>query len=427
MIKSFEALNFRNVACNNLNFARINILVGPNNSGKSNFIKALSFAANMVNSNTSESTGLFSELKRNGWLSVINKNSENKNFNLIWDFQLNNIQKNLPTIRYTLKINTSKKREENYIVEESLDNAKHIKKYKQPYNYFICKPNPDEKKNNNIGIFSTAGMSSKRNNRLYVDVNKYESVLLQMDQLFFNNKEMFSTPFVRDEIRQVLDVIRRYFRSFYSYSCTSFNIAAIRELQDEQADGSNLKKDGSNFVNVFFNTMENDPYFKKRYLHILKKLIRDCKDIQVRNAGGKIWMELKFRDYYFPLSEVSDGTVHLLVLLLLLTLPKSKGISMLAIDEPEMNLHPAWQKLLANEILLCQGFNQCFISTHSPDFLDEFTEGFLTGNVNLFVFDPSSKLSIRQLKKETLISELKDWTLGDLYRVGDPMIGGWPQ
>lgn len=425
MIKSFEALNFRNVACNNLNFARINILIGPNNSGKSNFIKALSFAANMVNSNNNDSTGFLSELKRNGWLSVVNKNSEKSSFDLSWVLELDNIQNNMKPVRYTLKVNTSKKREDNYITEESLDSVKPTKRNSKPYNYFICQSTQD--KDNGKGIFSTAGMSSKRNNRLSVDINKYESVLLQMDQLFFDNKEMFSSPFVRDEIRQVLDVIRRYFRSFYSYSCTSFNIAAIRELQDEQADGSNLKKDGSNFVNVFFNTMENDPYFKKRYHYILKKLIRGCKDIQVRHAGGKIWMELKFKDHYFSLSEVSDGTVHLLVLLLLLTLPESKGISMLAIDEPEMNLHPAWQKLLANEILLCQGFNQCFISTHSPDFLDEFTEGFLTGNVNLFVFDPASKLPIRQLKKETLISELKDWTLGDLYRVGDPMIGGWPQ
>ena len=97
---------------------------------------------------------------------------------------------------------------------------------------------------------------------------------------------------------------------------------------------------------------------------------------------------------------------------------------MLAIDEPEMNLHPAWQKLIANEVLRCQSFEQCFISTHSPDFLDEFTNEFISGNVGIFVFDSYSKIPLRRLDREELKLELRDWTLGDLYRIGDPMIGG---
>ena len=88
MIKSFECKDFRNVTCSNLQFSRINILIGPNNSGKSNFIKALSFAANMVNSHSTESTGFLSELKRNGWLSVVNRNSTDSHFRLIWNFEL---------------------------------------------------------------------------------------------------------------------------------------------------------------------------------------------------------------------------------------------------------------------------------------------------------------------------------------------------
>ena len=116
-----------------------------------------------------------------------------------------------------------------------------------------------------------------------------------------------------------------------------------------------------------------------------------------------------------------------MLLLLMLNLPEENGISMLAIDEPEMNLHPAWQKMLAAEVLRCQSFKQCFISTHSPDFLDEFTEEFLSGEVNIFVFDPSRRIPLRLLDRNELAPELTDWTLGDLYRVADPVIGGWPQ
>ena len=36
MIKSFSCSNFRNVNVKNLRFSKINILIGPNNSGKIN-------------------------------------------------------------------------------------------------------------------------------------------------------------------------------------------------------------------------------------------------------------------------------------------------------------------------------------------------------------------------------------------------------
>lgn len=49
MIKRFTCSNFRNIKVRDLSFGRINILLGPNNAGKSNFIRALSFTANMLN------------------------------------------------------------------------------------------------------------------------------------------------------------------------------------------------------------------------------------------------------------------------------------------------------------------------------------------------------------------------------------------
>lgn len=53
MIKRFTCRNFRNINAENLEFAKINILIGPNNSGKSNFIKALTFFSEMLKKNDS--------------------------------------------------------------------------------------------------------------------------------------------------------------------------------------------------------------------------------------------------------------------------------------------------------------------------------------------------------------------------------------
>lgn len=43
MITKFSCHNFRNINKENLEFEKINILIGPNNSGTTNFIKAIPF------------------------------------------------------------------------------------------------------------------------------------------------------------------------------------------------------------------------------------------------------------------------------------------------------------------------------------------------------------------------------------------------
>ncbi len=43
---------------------------GPNNVGKSNLIRALSFCANMISAGISETTGFLSEVQRNGYSEI---------------------------------------------------------------------------------------------------------------------------------------------------------------------------------------------------------------------------------------------------------------------------------------------------------------------------------------------------------------------
>ena len=78
MIFKFSCKNFRNVDVSNLNLERINLLIGPNNSGKSNFIRALTFFANMIafGEDPALKTSLLAEVKRNNWVKPINRHAE---------------------------------------------------------------------------------------------------------------------------------------------------------------------------------------------------------------------------------------------------------------------------------------------------------------------------------------------------------------
>ncbi|MFN9173215.1 MAG: hypothetical protein ACK58N_01505, partial [Synechocystis sp.] len=64
-------------------------------------------------------------------------------------------------------------------------------------------------------------------------------------------------------------------------------------------------------------------------------------------------------------------------------------------------------------------------STHSPDLLDQFTD--CIENVHCFYQQDNNYFGIKTLSQESLQPQLDEgWELGDLYRVGDPLVGGWP-
>lgn len=77
---------------------------------------------------------------------------------------------------------------------------------------------------------------------------------------------------------------------------------------------------------------------------------------------------------YFSVTQASSGERQLLNFIFGLT-SSAVNNSLIIIDEPELNLHPRWQKLLLKFFLRIQEEKNCqfVISTHSASFLDEAT------------------------------------------------------
>lgn len=100
--------------------------------------------------------------------------------------------------------------------------------------------------------------------------------------------------------------------------------------------------------------------------------------------------------------------------------------TLLTIDEPELNLHPAWLARIGVWLKECRSAEQLIISTHSADLLDRLTDAFRAGEAALFVCGGGEK-GIHRIEPGTLDSFFAEgWELGDLYRVGEPKVGGWP-
>lgn len=417
MIKSFSCRNFRNVNVKNLKFSKINILIGPNNSGKTNFIRALSFCADMLNcSGKLVGDSAFQTLiSKSGMGDIYNKYAQDTvhNIGLKWNLELDK-HKN---VDYEFDFHTGNEIKEFFIMRESLEDHYKRPDVKKPFNYFTCQEKIGE------GYISKAVNKGETNSRIFFKISETDTILNQFDKIRLDNKEIYE-----ESERQVglIQKLKEHFDKYYFYSSSQFDLNKIREPQNIQNAGRVLDKDGSNFVNVLNYYKNQDMNYMAIYLNRLKNLMPSLELADIMVEYNKLRFKLQYEGETFSLSDLSDGTIKAMLLLLLILIPVNEGLEMLAIDEPEMNIHPAWQQIIGRWIQQSDNFKQCFISTHSPDFLDVFTEGFKRGEVSVFVFDPREDHLVKKLDYKKMAEDLEDWDLGDLYRVNDPLIGGWP-
>jgi len=113
-------------------------------------------------------------------------------------------------------------------------------------------------------------------------------------------------------------------------------------------------------------------------------------------------------------SELSDGTLRFLMLLTILSSPAAAPV--IAIDEPEMGLHPAMLPIIAEYAVDAAERSQIIFTTHSPDFLDAF--GDFTPATSVVVWE-NGETVIRRLEEERLQYWLREYSLGKLFTSGE--------
>lgn len=200
----------------------------------------------------------------------------------------------------------------------------------------------------------------------------------------------------------------------YHFHDTS-DTAAMRRTGSVR-DNERFRPDAGNLAAFLFHLREEE---KDTYslivdtVRLVAPFLRDFKLRPKKSNGDEIieleW-EQKDSDYPFHASQLSDGTLRFIALATALLQPSPPAT--ILIDEPELGLHPQALDVLANLILQAQSRTQLIVSTQSAPLLNAFEPN------QIVVIDREEGASrFRRLETGDLAAWLaEDYTLGDLWQ-----------
>src|ERR1019366_3769281 len=185
-----------------------------------------------------------------------------------------------------------------------------------------------------------------------------------------------------------------------------------------------LRPDGSNLAAFLYCLREQHEDAYSLIQRTIQRVAPFFDDFRLMPLGAKPDdIELEWRhkssDQYFNASSLSDGTLRFIALATLFLQPESLRPSMILVDEPELGLHPYAIGMLASLIRQAAANTQVIVSTQSSLLLDYFQpEDVLVAN------RVEGATTITHLVPAQLAAWLEDYSLGQLWEKNE--LGGRP-
>lgn len=143
-----------------------------------------------------------------------------------------------------------------------------------------------------------------------------------------------------------------------------------------------LKENGANWASIL-RTLKKTSRGKLAWEQIkemMQVVLPQLEDITTRAVGGFVMPQFRVREasgeaHYFDPSQISDGSLR--VLGILLALYQTPHPSLMVIEEPEQTVNPALLSLLADAFREVSERTQLLITSHSPHLVDCFDPEFI--------------------------------------------------
>ena len=318
--------NYKSIAACDVKLGSLTFLVGPNGSGKSNFLDAIRFVADALDS------GLDHAIRDRGGIGQVRRRSGGhpNNFAIRLDFQIPGGPRGYYSFRIAARGDGgfSVKTEECSVTGPGTGGER----------------------------FRVSDDTNEATTSLEVAVPP-----VAHDRLYLFPISA-SEPF-----RTIYDALTRM--SFYN-----LNPDVIREPQKPDP-GDFLKRDGGNLASVLANLRKQRPETMERIERYLGHVVPGVRSVD--RVPFSTIETIEFRQdvagqrnsWRFPALNMSDGTLR--VLGILTALLQGNGISptFIGIEEPEVAVHPAALEALLDAIRDAEECTQVLVTSHSPDLL----------------------------------------------------------
>ena len=338
-INSIEINNFKTFQdAKAINIPDLAVFIGKNGSGKSSFFDIFHFLHDCLSGNVNSALA-----KRGGYHEVISRGHGGEDIRFVINFRQS---PDNSLITYELSIGLN---ENNIPV---VNNEVICIQY--------CK-NSTPLKILNFSRGIGYAISRKLNQYEYIKLAQVKELQLESpDILAIKGLGQFKNF-------ETIAIVQKMIDDWY---VSDFRINVARERRDGKY-GEQLTRTGGNLSVVTKFIHDNHPYIFNKIIEKMKHYIPEVKNIEAQETQDG-YIVLRFQDEKFqnPFSTrfISDGTIKMFMYLVLLHDPNYHAL--LCIEEPEKHLYPILLAELSEEFQKYSIESQVFISTHSPQFLN---------------------------------------------------------
>ena len=408
-IKSLHIKGMLSFQDMSLEMRPLNVLIGPNASGKSNLIEIIALLQSLPRD-------LAGFISASGGINEWLWKGERRENGLARSGSIEALlyPHTLETpLRYGLEISESL--QYMVIVEELLESGQ-IRPDDEPYRYFqlrhgngVIRSSPEL--NPWLG-----GNERKIKTEMFTSgqsVSPQGQILLQPGQSVLREiRDPFAYPEM-SRVRHDLETIH-----FYRDSNIARN-SSVRRPQP--ADGHNffLREDFSNLALVLSQLQKKGPAIREieENLQNFYELYEQV-GVSVEAGAAQLWLREKGLQDVIPASRLSDGTLRYLALLTILCHPTPPPL--ICIEEPELGLHPDLMPEIGRLLISASKRTQLIVTTHSRALIDRLWEDVESVVVCERDFDSGSEF--KRLSEDRLEKWLERYELGELWGKGE--LGG---
>ena len=229
----------------------------------------------------------------------------------------------------------------------------------------------------------------------------------------------------QSDTRRVTKHVKLALKSWRVYHFHDTSSSSPLKRLSKIDDNRFLRGDGSNLASFLYRLKEAYKVQYKLIRNTMRRIAPFFLDFALEpRALGEETIRLEWRhkesDAYFDVSSFSDGSLRFLALATLLLQPEELKPSIILLDEPELGLHPAAINVLGAMIRSASKEVQLLISTQSPIFLDQFEPDEV-----IVVEQQNGKSEFCRLESDQLKDWLSDYSLGELWEKNE--FGGRPK